>query len=176
MKSKIDIRDCIYLSMIAINNNKKERYFWTQKTIHKLATFLESYNNPCLVYCPMLGQELERRNIECTILDEDKRFSSINGYQYFNIQEPKFNEINQPYDIIVVNPPFYSITIQHLNKCISKLSKSKNTDVLITHLVRKKNTIVSTLGLRPIVTTSPEYKITKNSGIQYFTNIRPFLM
>ncbi len=157
--------------------HQREQYFWTQQTIHKLATFLEPYKHPCLLCCPTLGQELERRRKPCTILDIDKRFNFLKGYQYYDIWGS--NEvINEEFDIIVADPPFYSVTVSHLFKSICQLSDKKNKPLILTHLVRKRDDVVSTFAqfdVKPIL-LSPEYKIVKKSETQYFTNIQPFLI
>ena len=156
--------------------HQREQYFWTQQTLHKLATFLEPYQNPCLLCCPTLGQELERRRKQCTTLDIDKRFNFLKGYQYYDVWKPK--PIEGEFDIIVVDPPFYSVTVSHLFKAIRQLSEGKNKPLILTHLVRKKDAVVSTFAqfdVKPI-SLSPEYKTVKKSEIQYFTNIQPFLI
>lgn len=61
--------------------HSNEQYFFDSDTLNQLSTFLESWENPCSICCPMLGKELESRGVDVTILDIDERFAFLNGFQ-----------------------------------------------------------------------------------------------
>ncbi len=170
-------------------NHNREQYFWTTDTIKRMADFIQdNYKYPCLLCCPSLGQELERRKIpHITTLDIDKRFESIKSFEYFNIFKYTKYNVKTPFDVIIIDPPFYTIPSDQMYKAIRHLSQDNyDTHIVFTNLESNSDTIVNTfcLFLLQPTTYHPTYRTLnnqKNNKIVYYINfdvelITPYLM
>jgi hypothetical protein len=66
-----------------------EQYFFTPHTLDCLARFLETYPKVAVLCAPMLGRTLVERGRRVRILDIDDRFTSVDGFQHWNIHRPE---------------------------------------------------------------------------------------
>ncbi len=85
--------------------HQNEQYFFDQPTLDHLASFGQQFSNPCCLCAPLLGQPLVERGCQVTILDIDRRFASLPGFQHYDIFSPIWLE--EEFDLIVCDPPFF---------------------------------------------------------------------
>ncbi len=85
--------------------HQNEQYFFDQPTLDHLASFGQQFSNPCWLCAPLLGQTLVERGCQVTILDIDRRFASLPGFQHYDIFSPIWLE--EEFDLIVCDPPFF---------------------------------------------------------------------
>ena len=77
----------------------------------------------CLVCAPSLAKALhEDWDIKVTIWDIDKRFEDLPGFRYFDLKEPYEIE-EKDFDLILIDPPFFSVSLEQQAKAMSVLAK-----------------------------------------------------
>ncbi|CAI2380633.1 unnamed protein product [Moneuplotes crassus] len=108
-----------------------EQYFFTRENIQSLINILmmtypeegEIEEKVCLVCAPSLAKALyEDYDIKVTICDIDKRFEDLPGFTYFDLKEP-FEIPDKDFDLILIDPPFFSVTLDQQAKAMSVLAK-----------------------------------------------------
>ena len=155
---------------------ENEQFFFDQETLNHLTDFLKTFENPCVLCAPLVGESLEKQNKNCSILDIDERFSFLSGFQYFDIRKPKWIS-NEKFGIILCDPPFFNVKLSQLLKALSLLSHyDYNQPVLISYLCRREKRFLQTFtpyNLRPMG-YYPSYKnINQNerNKIEFYGNI-----
>jgi hypothetical protein len=135
-------------------NHQREQYFWDQETIVELADFLEPFENPCCLCTPSVGEELERRHKSVTILDIDERFARLAGFQRWDLYRPR--ALNQDFDIILVDPPFFKVSLSQLFRAIRMLCRfDLSRKIVVTWLARRESALLGTF--RPFGLSSTGY-------------------
>ena len=161
--------------------HENEQYFFDRPTLKRLADFVEGagYQNPCCICAPLLGQELERRGLEVAILDIDERFSGLKGFQRYDIYQPGW--LDQAFDLIVCDPPFFSVSLAQLFMALRLLSHHNYSQpLLVSYLARRANNIMGTFTRFGLTATGyrPGYqtvqKVERNE-IEFFGNLGPAL-
>ena len=78
----------------------------------------------CLVCAPSLAKALyEEHDIKVTICDIDKRFEKLPGFRYFDLKDPYEIE-EKDFDLILIDPPFFSVTLDQQAHAMSVLAKN----------------------------------------------------
>ncbi len=154
-----------------------EQYFFDASTLDHLAGFASHFPNPCCLCTPSLGAELERRKVAATTLDVDTRFSSLEGFQLYDLEKPV--PLGTKFGIIICDPPFLSISLPQLFEVISLLSLSNYSQpLLINYLASRATAITHTFApfaLRP-TGYKPGYSTIQNMGrntMEFFGNVGP---
>ena len=109
-----------------------EQYFFTKENIQSfINVFMMTYPEPqeiedkvCLVWAPSLAKALyEEYDIKVTICDIDKRFEDLPGFKYFDLKDPYEIE-GKDFDMILIDPPFFSVTLDEQAHAMSVLAKN----------------------------------------------------
>ncbi|MBN1214145.1 MAG: hypothetical protein JXA99_01760 [Candidatus Lokiarchaeota archaeon] len=155
---------------------RNEQYFFDKNIEEILLNFIKLFKNPCLLCAPKLGREILNKGIPCTILDIDKRFSDIAGFQYFDLTKPYWIGANK-FGIILCDPPFFNIKLSELFRAIKLLSQYDFSQYLfISYLVRRSKkflNIFKAFNLKPSGFI-PSYKSIEKSEknkIEFYTNL-----
>jgi len=159
--------------------HKNEQYFFDKETLERLCIFIEnSEYRPLGCLCtPVLGKLLIERKVDVDILDIDRRFSLYNLI-YFNLKYPKF--LGFQYDLIICDPPFFSVSLSRLFKAIYTLALySFNQKIMISYLKRRENALLGTFEKFNLKSTGfyPRYKTVDTSDrnkIEFYSNIENF--
>lgn len=156
--------------------HQHEQYFFDETTITQLTTFLSQFENICALCAPMVGKALNNAKKDITILDIDNRFTTEKGYLNWNIYKPGW--INQTFDIIFCDPPFFNVSLSQLFKAIRMLSHNNfEQKLMLCYLSRRSEAIISSFHLFNIKSSGyyPSYitiqKIEKNQ-VEIFSNIQ----
>ena len=155
--------------------HKNEQYFFDDATIHHLTSFLTSYEKVCVLCAPMLGRSLAGIKHNVTILDIDDRFADAGGFLNWNIYKPQW--INQSFDIIVCDPPFFNVSLSQLFKAIRLLSHNNfDQKLMIAYLTRRSQAVVGSFSLFNLSPTGyyPSYvtvQKTQENEIEFFGNL-----
>ena len=155
--------------------HKNEQYFFDDATIHSLMAFLAPYEKVCVLCAPMLGRSLAGTGHNVTILDIDDRFADATGFLNWNIYKPQW--INQSFDIIVCDPPFFNVSLSQLFKAIRLLSHNNfNQKLMTAYLSRRSEAIIGSFGLFNLLPTgyNPSYvtvQKTEKNEIEFFGNL-----
>ena len=137
--------------------------------------FLLPYENICVLCTPMLGRSLANHKSNVTILDIDDRFANTKGFLNWNIYKPQW--INQSFDIIVCDPPFFNVSLSQLFKAIRMLSHNNFAQkLMISYLTRRSQAVIGSFGLFNLLPTAyyPSYvtvQKTEKNEIEFFGNL-----
>jgi hypothetical protein len=108
-----------------------EQYFFTKKVIAQICESILVYFNydheriskkVCFIGAPTLCIYMEKTyGISTTLLDIDPRFQFLKQFQFFDITKPKKIE-GYEFELIIMDPPFFAITIEQLATAIKVVS------------------------------------------------------
>ncbi len=154
---------------------ENEQFFFNKQTISILVEFLKQYTNPCILCVPKVGEACVRQHLKCSILDIDTRFANISGFHKFNIKKPVW--IDEKFDIILCDPPFFNVKLSQLFKAIRLLSQFDFTQyLLISFLVRRSKKLLQVFSPFNLQSSGyyPSYlnvEMIEKNKIEFFTNL-----
>ena len=155
--------------------HKNEQYFFDDRTLDQLASFVSAWTSPCCICVPMLGKRLVEVGVPVTILDIDKRFRDLTGFRQFDIQRPDWFE--QEFDLIVCDPPFFNVSLSQLFTAIRMLSQFNfGQKMMISYLSRRDDALTGTFapfGLKP-TDYFPKYQTVRDvsrNRIEFLSNL-----
>lgn len=155
--------------------HQNEQYFFDQATLEHLADFVQSFSRPCCLCAPLLGKTLTDRGVAVKILDIDERFASLPGFQRYNIYRPIW--IEDEFDFILCDPPFYNVSLSQLFTAIRKLAHfNYQQPLLISYLKRRTANLLGTFRPFNLVETGyfPSYQTVQDierNKIEFFGNL-----
>lgn len=128
-------------------NHKNEQYFFTDNTREKIVEIASKYAKICCISCPSVGEELENRGCDVTILDIDMRFNYLSGFKYWDIKVPTY--IESQFDLIIMDPPFFNVSMTEIRKALKMLTHYdvSNTKLMISYLTRREKALISGLKI-----------------------------
>ncbi|MFT4978049.1 MAG: hypothetical protein ACI8S6_003957 [Myxococcota bacterium] len=104
-------------------NHAYEQFFFTEGTTRRLSTLLLPFRRPLLLCTPSIAQALDREGRPYILLDRDKRFSHLSGYQRFDLRSPHL--IFDDFDVIVTDPPFSNISLADFRDTVDLLVRCR---------------------------------------------------
>lgn len=176
--------------------HENEQYFFSKRTLKLLSTSIASsgFNDVCCLCSPMLGLELYKKINYVSILDKDNRFVSVvkstrrkandsdknNDLSHlwfvnYDLNRPRY--IGWNFDLIVCDPPFFSVPLHNLLRSIYTISKyNYRIKLLISYVKRREEQLLQTFEKYNLKPTGfhPEYDTVQNSGrneIEFYSNI-----
>jgi len=152
-----------------------EQYFFDDAAIARLADFVAArFQKPCCLCCPLLSEELARRNVAVRILDVDRRFADVRGFQLYDVFRPAW--LDETFDIIICDPPFFKVSLSQLFRAVRTLSHHDFAQpLLLCYLSRRAANVRGTFAPFGIEPTGffPTYrtvqKLARNE-IEFFSN------
>ncbi|MFX0094124.1 MAG: hypothetical protein ACFFBD_20470, partial [Candidatus Hodarchaeota archaeon] len=102
----------------------------------KLLVAFEYHSDPCCLATPTLGDAYWRQKDKAVdVLDIDTRFAYLPKYRYYDIRFPYY--YNTEINLLVVDPPYFRVTIDELYGCIIELTQGNfKTKLVIGYLKR----------------------------------------
>ena len=78
-----------------------------------------------------------------TVLDIDRRFESLPGFKYYDLQKPV--HFDNEFEIILFDPPFFYITLEELNNGIEVISgKNASTmKLLMSFMIKDERRVLN---------------------------------
>jgi hypothetical protein len=155
--------------------HEHQQYFFNDATLEHLAEFVGDFSNPCCLCAPLLGKTLVERGVATAILDTDERFSSVAGFQHYDLYRPV--PLNHKFGLIVCDPPFFKVSLSQLFQTVRLLSQFDYTQpLLICYLRRRTSNIKGTFSRFNLQPTGyfPDYKTVQRSErneIEFFSNL-----
>lgn len=142
--------------------HENEQYFFTSEFENDFVNLIVNHyygSKICCVCCPMIGTRLADIGINVTILDIDTRFSNYSQFKYYDITNPQY--LDDEFDLIICDPPFFNVSFSKLNKALKSLTHyDTNVSVILTYLLRRETkflTNLSEFGLHRM-NIRPQYK------------------
>lgn len=155
--------------------HRNEQYFFNQPTLDQLADFVQCFSHPCCLCVPLLGKTLAERGVKVKVLDIDERFASVPGFEAYDIYRPAW--IEEEFDLIICDPPFYSVSLSQLFTAIWKLAHfNYRQSLLVSYLKRRAANILGTFRPFHLVETGyyPRYQTVQEverNKIEFFSNL-----
>jgi len=155
--------------------HENEQYFFSQRTIDELETFLQPYEYICCLCAPSLGKRLSEKGKNVRILDIDEHFHDINDYKYFDIHRPQW--LGEKYSLIVCDPPFFTVSLSRLFAAIRMLSLNDfSQPLMISYLDRRAGNVCNTFAKFDLKATGyfPTYQTVRKcekNDIRFFSNL-----
>ncbi|MBS1955026.1 MAG: hypothetical protein JST89_12640 [Cyanobacteria bacterium SZAS-4] len=159
--------------------HENEQYFFSEHTLKQFFELLEPFLNPCILCAPTLAQTLQRsagsqRAIRA--LDIDTRFEhSLPGFRLWNLYKP--TRIDEQFDVIFCDPPFFNCSLSQLFSAIRLLSNFDYAQpIMICYLRRREQALLGTFAKFHLQPTGifASYKTVQNSErneIQLYSNL-----
>lgn len=158
-----------------LEDHSREQYFWDDATLEYLAAIAAQFENPACLCAPLLGSELERRNISCTTLDVDTRFQNLTGFATFDIYRPKWQ--SSEFGAIFCDPPFWIVSLSQLFGAIRLISRHDfEKPLAICYPARRGANLIATFSRFNLKSTGffPTYRTVQTeqerSKIEFFAN------
>ena len=152
-----------------------EQYFWTSKTVKDLLKACEYISNTCCFTTPSLAHGFFKNGRNEKLLDIDTRFTYLPRFEKFDIKNP--HSINEKFNIIVIDPPFFNISTQELLEATNYITNCNyKTNIIIAYLVRFEYALLEIFKQYGISETNltPEYahiKSNKWTNFKIYSNI-----
>ncbi len=155
--------------------HEHEQYFFAEPSVNHLAQFLGRYDSVCALCTPMVGRRLAEAGKNVVTLDLDERFSDVRGFKRWDIHRPE--RLQQKFDVIVCDPPFFNISLARLFHAIRVLAHDRfEQKLLIAHPRRRCDALLGTFAPFGLESTgfSPTYvsiEKTEHNEVELFGNL-----
>ncbi len=117
-------------------NRDFEQYFFAKETIFKLLEAFRYEPDPTCLTTPTLGDAYYRYDERAVpVLDIDRRFNYLPKYYFFDIRFPY--QIEENVELLVVDPPFFIITLDELFDSICLLANNNFKVKLVISWLRR---------------------------------------
>lgn len=135
--------------------HENEQYFFTEETIEYITQMAMNYAKVCCICCPSIGKRLEELGADVTILDIDERFNQLEGFRHWDIKKPVY--ISDKFDLIIMDPPFFNVSMREIRKAIQVLTHYDTTEttIMISYLTRREAAFKA--GMKPFEMKSMNY-------------------
>ncbi len=153
-----------------VERHDLEQYCWTRNTVCGLCRALCFNPNICCLATPSLAQAYFVQDPEqvVTLLDIDRRFSYLPGFQYWDIRHPEplaDHNCKTNFRVVVFDPPFFYIPMEELHRAVLEVCKGDTkTWLLIGFLVREE---------RNLLNTFKEFKLMKTKFVLEYATVKP---
>ena len=148
-----------------IERRDLEQFFWTSDTVKKLLSACEYITNCCCFTTPSLAQGFHLNGRDEKLLDIDERFNYLLRFERFDIKNPHVPDEAGEFNIIVIDPPFFNISIKELFETTNIITNNNfKTNIIIAFLVRFEF---------PLLETFAPYGISETSANLEYAHIKP---
>jgi len=142
-----------------------EQFFWTSDTVKKLLTACQYITECCCFTTPSLAEGFKNVGRDEKLLDIDERFSYLPRFERFDIKNPHLPEGSGDFNVIVIDPPFFNVTIKQLFEATNIITNNNyKTNIIIAFLVRYEY---------PLLETFKPYGISETSASLEYAHIKP---
>lgn len=113
-----------------------EQYVWTEDTVQRMLKSLEFTSNCCCLTTPSLGVGFHKMGRNEAVLDIDTRFNYLPKFRYFDLQQPV--ELDEHFDIIIMDPPFFYISLEVMRDAVMTIAKGNTNIKLIIGFLKRE--------------------------------------
>lgn len=155
--------------------HENEQYFFDEETLQELSRFLARFESIGCVCAPLLGSRLVELGANVTILDIDERFAHLPEFVEFDLHRPHW--IGREFDIIVCDPPFYSVSLSQLFAALRLLGRHRfDQPLLVSYLKRRETAVMGTFAKFRLTPTGyePDYVTVQEcekNRIEFYSNL-----
>lgn len=154
-----------------------EQFFWTRNVVMKILKGCQYITNCCCFTTPSLANAFFQDGRDEKLLDIDERFNYLKYFEKFDIKNPHVPDGAGDFNIIVIDPPFFNITIKELFDATNVITNyNYKTNIIIAHITRFDHTLIKTFEPYGLSETSTplEYahvKPNKWNNFKLYSNI-----
>lgn len=143
-----------------------EQYFWTKKIVQRILNATQwTYTECCCFTTPSLAQAYHETGNEQALLDIDERFEYLPRFERFDITDPHSPAGAGSFQILVIDPPFFGITVQQLYDATELITEGNgDTKIVIGYLTRMEHALLKTFR---------KYGISETSASLEYAGIKP---
>jgi len=123
LSNKATIRPPASLAGI-VEDHRHEQFFYDDITSHQLYNLVDMYDYPLLLCNPTLAVMAEKKKRPYKLLDRDRRFDFLSGYEYFSLTEPHL-VTGYDFDVVFIDPPFANVTPEEVAQCLRLMAADK---------------------------------------------------
>ena len=115
-------------------NHAYEQFFFSDETTARLTTLAMRYRRPLLLCTPSLAVALQAQRHPFILLDRDRRFSSLKGYERFDLRNPHM--VFAKFDAIFADPPFSNVSLEAFADTVDLLAQGapKRPDLYLCYI------------------------------------------
>jgi hypothetical protein len=153
-----------------VERHDLEQYCWTRNIVCGLCRALCFNPNICCLPTPSLAQAYFVQDPEqvVSLLDIDRRFSYLPGFQYSDIRHPEplaDHSCKTNFRVVVFDPPFVYIPMEELHPAVLEVCKGDTKMwLLIGFLVQEEWNLLNTFK---------EFKLMKTKFVLEYTTVKP---
>jgi len=107
-------------------NHAYEQFFFSDATRARLVKIARQHRHPLLLCTPTIAQELDAVGHPYTLLDRDRRFAHLKGYERFDLRKPHM--VFGSFDAIIADPPFSNVSLPDLKRTIDLLAQGTSLE------------------------------------------------
>jgi 16S rRNA G966 N2-methylase RsmD len=142
-----------------------EQFFWTKTTVEKLLKACEYIYECCCFTTPSLCEGFRLNDRDEVLLDLDERFNYFPKFEKFDIVNPHIPNGSGNFNIIVIDPPFFNVSVQKLFNATNIITNNNyKTNIIIAFIVRYEYTLLEVF--KP-------YGISETSAKIEYAHIKP---
>jgi hypothetical protein len=163
-KSQNNYKNDIFYNKFKEKRNL-EQFFWTSDTVKKILNACQYITECCCFTTPSLAEGFHNNGEEQVLLDIDERFDYLPRFEKFDIINPHVPKGSGDFNIIVIDPPFFNISVKQLFDATNIITNNNyNTNIVIAFLVRYEF---------PLLETFKPYGISETSTPLEYAHIKP---
>ena len=133
-------------NILPTENKELEQFFFTEKVLEQIVNSFEYEDNILCLCTPSVADAFWRlKNKEVLCIDIDNRFNYLPKFINCDItkEEVKLPENFVP-NLIIVDPPFFKMSLYDLYNCIKKITKNnKKTKLVFAFVIREDKKLLS---------------------------------
>ena len=124
-----------------------EQFFFSEGTCARLVALASQYRRPLLLCTPSIAVALDAQSRPYILLDRDRRFAHLSGYQRFDLRAPHM--IFEDFDAIFVDPPFSNISLEQLAGTVDALARCAPTqpDLYLCYINTREEELLRRFGM-----------------------------
>jgi Probable N6-adenine methyltransferase len=115
-----------------------EQYFWTESTVHLLMKALEFSGDCCCMTTPTLANAFHMQGNDQLLLDIDRRWEVLPKFRYWDLLSPTSLAGEDPFRIIIFDPPFFYIPMETLYKAVLAACDGDTTTKLLVGFLKRE--------------------------------------
>mgnify|MGYP006064169991 FL=1 len=102
-------------------NHAYEQFFFSEETTDRLVSLALPFQKPLLLCTPSLAVALAEKKRKFILLDRDRRFKKLRGYEQFDLRNPHM--VFAKFDAIFADPPFSNISLEDFHRTVELLAQ-----------------------------------------------------
>jgi len=149
-----------------IEDHRYEQFFYDEQTSNELYQLVDLYDCPLLLCNPTLAVLAEKKGKTYKLLDRDKRFSFLSGFESFSLTEPHLIS-DYDFDAVFIDPPFANVTPLQVARCLRLIGASDNGIPLwLAYNSKRETKLLEALNELDCPDLVPKWRLSYKEGVR----------